>query len=237
MYNDTCKKTYIKTKSAFVLSKTFSFFHLRNILQKFDCMSLWFNYLTFCFLGNILCIQSEHVLTFLKSNNYWNRTMIKMPLTIQMYIDFLLWLMPDVLLCGNAAIVVILFHSSADSDVEAISYFRDMWVIRRNGLIVTVPPLDRRSGGPTLNITLKQCPVICLIKNCDRRLCCTCEHMIDRLSCDSNNDSQLFYLLWMHMYLSIKNTCSTLTVPNSTVLIGRDSIWEFSLYTLLVTPI
>lgn len=97
----------------------------------------------------------------------------RVTLLIQMYIDFLLRLMFDFLLCGDTAIAATFFHSSFEGDVEATSLFRDLWLLRRNDFIVTVPPLHCRFGESTLNITLEQRPAICLIMTCDMRLCCS----------------------------------------------------------------
>lgn len=116
--------------------------------------------------------------TFLKNNNYLKHFNIKISLTIQTHIDFRMCLMPDFLLCGDTVIAVGLCHISFDGDVKALSLFRDLRLLWRNGLIVTVPPLDCRFGGSTFNNTLKERPVICFIKICHRRLCSSCEHTI-----------------------------------------------------------
>lgn len=131
--------------------------------------------------------NSGHIFTSFKSNNYQNCLMFKMSLTTKIYIDIRMCLMVDFLLCGDTAIAVSFFHSSIDGDVEAISCFRDMWLPRRNDLILTVLPLHRRFGVSILNITLKQRPVTCMITICNiRLLSCTCESITDRL-CKNNS--------------------------------------------------
>lgn len=108
------------------------------------------------------------------SKNNWNNSSSHHPsprrLTTQTDIDLLLCLMVDFLLCGDTAIAASFFHSSFEGDGETISYFRDLWLFRKNGLIVTVPPLHWRFRGSILNITLKQRPVIFFFKVCNRRL-------------------------------------------------------------------
>lgn len=95
----------------------------------------------------------------------------RVTLLIKTYIDFLLRLMVDFLLCGDTAIAVGSFHISFEGDVEATSLFRHL--LRSNDLIITVPPLDCRLGISILNITLKQHPAISLNRNCDLWVCCS----------------------------------------------------------------
>lgn len=121
-----------------------------------------------------------------------------------MCIDFLMNLMPNCLLCGYTAIKASLLHSSFDGDIEAISFCCNLWLVRGKCFVSAVPPLYCRFRRSTFNVTLQQCPVICLIKICYRWLwSSTCEQMMMMNVSHVKIRKILIQQLWVLMRITV----------------------------------
>ena len=98
-------------------------------------------------------------------------------LTMDRYICLSVYLVVDLLLCGDTAIEVGLGHSRLEDDVVAASSFRDLRFFSRNNVSSSVLPMNFRFWRRTSNRTLQLNSFLCFTKCFDDRLwSCSCEH-------------------------------------------------------------